>query len=123
MRAWLANAKCPCSHISGRVGFIMSKHIYHAPCFLCQSPSRWKETDHANRRHYFCSSTSCGEYEISIAAMDRIENNPGFKRMAAETAAQVKDSGEILEIRMSEGPGKEVKAEIVRRRPSLGGGK
>ena len=55
--------------------------------------------------------------------MDRIENNPGFKRMAAETAAQVKDSGEILEIRMSEGPGKEVKAEIVRRRPSLGGGK
>jgi hypothetical protein len=86
------------------------------PCFLCQSPARCQETDHGTRRHYHCSSASCGEFEVSVAAMEQLEGNSAFKRTASKIAAGVVDPGKILEIRMSDGPDTDLQVEVVGRR-------
>ena len=53
--------------------------------------------------------------------MKSIETSAEFKRSACEAASRVADPGLVLEIRMSDGPVKQVVAEIVRRRVELGG--
>ena len=68
-----------------------------------------------------CSSPSCGEYEISLRAMEHVKNNTEFKRRASAMASRVKDPELILEIRIDNGPERTVSATLVKRRPSLGG--
>jgi len=99
----------------------MSTPKQNGPCFLCGAPAQWRATDYENRQYYHCSSANCGAYEISVAAMKSIETSAEFKRSACEAASRVADPGLVLEIRMSDGPVKQVVAEIVRRRVELGG--
>ena len=86
------------------------------PCFLCQSPARCEVTGFGHRRHYLCSSASCGEYEVALAAMEQLQGNTQFRRTASAIAAGVADPGKILEIRVSDGPEKTLQVEVVNRR-------
>jgi hypothetical protein len=99
----------------------MSTPTQNGPCFLCGAPAKWRATDHSNRQYYHCSSANCGAYEISVAAMRSIDSSAEFKRNACEAASQVSDPELVLEIRMSDGPAKQVVANVVRRRVELGG--
>ena len=67
-------------------------------CFLCGSSASYEETDYANRRFYRCPNDDCGEYEISLSAMTRLEHNSEFKQRAIPKAKSCKDTENILEI-------------------------
>lgn len=94
----------------------MTSPTHVDPCFLCQSPARWHATDFGHRRHYLCSSATCGEFEISVAAMERLEGNHQFKRTASTIAAGVADPGKILEIQVSDDPETTLQVAVVNRR-------
>lgn len=91
------------------------------PCFLCNANARWQESEGGRRRHYLCSSPSCGEYEISLGAMERLKFDIEFRKRASAKASRIKNPGLILEIRIHPGPTRTVSATAVKRRPSLGG--
>ena len=99
----------------------MNTTTHIEPCFLCQSPARWEATDHGNCRHYQCSSAVCGEFEVSLAAMQQLAGNLEFKRTASAIAAGVADPGKILEIRTSEESDGNLQVQVVKRRRQLGG--
>jgi hypothetical protein len=102
-------------------GVTMSTPVIDDVCFLCGGEAKWHESERGNRRHYRCASPKCGEYEISLGAMERVAHSTKFKEGASAMAAQVKDPELILEIRMSDGMPKEITARPVKRRASLGG--
>ena len=94
----------------------MTSPTHVDPCFLCQSPARWHATDFGHRRHYLCSSATCGEFQVSVAAMEQLQDNAQFKRTASAIAAGVVDPGKILEIRLSADPARTLQVEVVNRR-------
>lgn len=94
----------------------MANTSVEEPCFLCDCAARWQESDAGARRHYLCTSPSCGEYEISLRAMERVKSNGEFKRRAAAMASRVAGPDLIVEIRIDDGPDKTVSAKVVKRR-------
>jgi len=62
----------------------MSEPEEGTTCFLCGDPAKCQKTDGHNRRLYDCSSQSCGEYEISLAAKERLKNPTDKAKVSAE---------------------------------------
>jgi len=67
-------------------------------CYLCNSDSNYIKTDHDKSRHYLCSNESCGEYEISLSAMERLIDNNDFKSQLLPLAKRCKGTDGLLEI-------------------------
>ena len=78
-------------------------------CYLCDSDSKYIKTDHENRRHYLCSNDECGEYEISVNAMEHLIHNSDFKSQLLPLAKKCKGTDELLEITIS---GSSIEAKI-----------
>jgi hypothetical protein len=67
-------------------------------CYLCHSDSNYMKTDHENKRHYLCSNENCGEYEISLSAMENLIDNNDFKSQLLPLAKRCKGTDRLLEI-------------------------
>jgi len=74
-----------------------------APCFLCASPSRYRELDGGGRRHYRCAAASCGEYVVTDAARHRLDKDSAssLRRQIGMLAGKVSDESKVLEIWVS----------------------
>ena len=70
-------------------------------CFLCGHDAVYEETDYSSRRFYQCSNPACGEYEISIIAMKRLQGASEFKEKAITKANKCVGTENILEITTS----------------------
>ena len=79
----------------------MSNIKFSESCYLCNSDSNYTKTDNENRRHYLCSNENCGEYEISLSAMDRLIHNNDFKSQLLPLAKRCKGTDGLLEISVS----------------------
>ena len=96
----------------------MGAEIFETQCFLCGTAARCKDTDHEERRHFWCANPKCGEYEISHAAMGRLDTSPDFKTHASEEISRLHDPDKIYEIVFDSATGG-VSGRIVTRRQDL----
>jgi hypothetical protein len=96
----------------------MDPEIFETHCFLCGSVAQCRDTDSGNRRHFRCTSTTCGEYEISHAAMGRLDTSMDFKNHASAAISQLHDIDNIYEIVFDATTGC-VSGEVVTRRQEL----
>ena len=88
-------------------------------CFLCGFEALCEETDYSNRRFYICSNPICGEYEVSLIAMKRLQDAAEFKEKAIAKAHACVDTDNILEIATSSE--KSVTAKLKPRSKTQGG--
>lgn len=86
------------------------------PCFLCGAPADAKDIDYDNRRQFRCSSSTCGEFEISRRAMKTLDS-PEVKKHLSGVAMRNKDPDKILEI-FIESDGN-MTSRIVAKRPRI----
>jgi hypothetical protein len=96
----------------------MGTGIFETHCFLCGASARGRETDHGNRRQFWCTNPKCGEYEISHTAMGRLDTSPDFKARASDAASRVHDRDKIYEVTFDSKAGC-VNGEVVTRRSEL----
>jgi hypothetical protein len=96
----------------------MGSEIFETHCFLCGSSARGRDTDQGKRRQFWCTNPKCGEYEISHAAMGRLDTSPDFKSHASEAASRVRDPDKIYEITF-DSKAECVNREVVPRRNEL----
>ncbi len=73
----------------------MDTETFETHCFLCGAAARCMDTGYGNR-HFRCPK--CGEYEISHAAMGRLDTSADFKTHASETISRLHDPDKIYEI-------------------------
>ncbi|NQZ90959.1 MAG: hypothetical protein HRT97_01305 [Moritella sp.] len=76
----------------------MSNTKFSESCYLCNSDSNYIKTDNEKRRHYLCSNESCGEYEISLSAMEHLIHNNDFKSQLLPLAKRCKGTDGLLQI-------------------------
>ncbi|MCJ8318377.1 MAG: hypothetical protein MJK12_02005 [Colwellia sp.] len=76
----------------------MSNTKFSESCYLCKSDANYTKTDNENKRHYLCSNESCGEYEISLSAMEHLTDNNGFKSQLLPLAKRCKGTDGLLMI-------------------------
>jgi len=76
----------------------VSNTKFSESCYLCNSDSNYIKTDNEKKRHYLCSNESCGEYEISLSAMDHLIHNNDFKSQLLPLAKRCKGTDGLLEI-------------------------
>lgn len=76
----------------------MSANSVLTTCFLCGAEATCTDTDAGNRKFYQCTNPQCGDYEISRAAMRRMENVTAHKQQAMEQARMCRGTDKFLEI-------------------------
>ena len=76
----------------------MSNTKFSEHCYLCNSDSKYIKTDHEKIRHYLCSNENCGEYEISLKAMEHLIDNNDFKSQLLPLAKRCKGTDGLLQI-------------------------
>jgi ssDNA-binding Zn-finger/Zn-ribbon topoisomerase 1 len=91
----------------------MAKNEIDMTCFLCGKPTVCTETDAGNRSFYRCSNPECGEYEISVAAMRRVESATGHKEQLMQYVCAYRDTDKFVEVIV--GPDNQVVAQPVQR--------
>jgi hypothetical protein len=96
----------------------MDIEIFETHCFLCGAAAQCRDTDFGNRRHFRCTSQTCGEYEIFHTAMGRLDTSLDFKTHASEAISLLRDPDKIYEIVFDSITGC-VSGEIVSRRQEL----
>lgn len=91
----------------------MAKNAIDTNCFLCGKPAVCTDTDHGNRKLYRCSNPNCGDYEISVTAMRRLENSAGHKEDLIQLVHSYNGSDKFAEVIV--GPDNQVTAQVVPR--------
>ena len=76
----------------------MAKNTIDTNCFLCGKPAVCTDTDAGNRKLYRCSNVNCGDYEISMTAMRRLENSAGHKEDLMQLVRSYSGTGKLVEI-------------------------
>jgi hypothetical protein len=76
----------------------MGKIMITTTCFLCAAPATCTDTDAGNRKFYQCSNAACGDYEISVTVMRRMENSPNHKQQAMHEAHGLRNNDKFLEL-------------------------
>lgn len=67
-------------------------------CALCGSESDQEFIDHGNYISVRCGSVNCGDYEISVAALRKVDENRELAMRLVELAHAAKKCGSVLEI-------------------------
>lgn len=89
----------------------MAKNTIDTDCFLCGKPAVRTDTDAGNRKVYRCSNLDCGDYEISVTAMRRLENSAGHKEDLMRLVRSQSGTDKLVEIIV--GPDNQVVAKTV----------
>jgi hypothetical protein len=76
----------------------MAKNAIDTNCFLCGKPAARADTDAGNRKLYRCSNPDCGDYEISVTAMRRLENSVGHKEDLMQLVRSHSGTDKLVEI-------------------------
>ena len=76
----------------------MSGNSVTTTCFLCGAEAACTDTDAGNRTFYQCTNPQCGDYEISRAAMRRMENAPAHKQQAIDQVHMYRGTDKFVEI-------------------------
>lgn len=79
----------------------MANSTIDTTCFLCGAPATCTDKDRGNRKFYQCSNAACGDYEISVTAMHRMQDAPGHKQQAMQQARTYRNTDKFLEIIVS----------------------
>lgn len=76
----------------------MAQNQIHTTCFLCGQPATCGDTDFGNRKFYQCSAADCGDYEISVTALRRLENATSHKEQLKQLAHGYRGTDKLVEI-------------------------
>ena len=89
----------------------MANNAIDTDCFLCWKPARCTDTDAGNRKFYRCSNSVCGDFEISVAAIRRLQNSAGHKEDLMQLVRSHSGMDKLVEIVV--GPDHQVVAKAV----------
>jgi len=86
-------------------------------CFLCGSEAICVNTDFGKRKFYQCSNEECGDYEISLNAMHKMENAPSQKQQVMRQVRMYRGTDKMIEVIM--GPDNQIMGNPVPRNRQL----
>jgi hypothetical protein len=92
----------------------MTQKSFTTTCFFCDAESTCTDTDAGNRKFFQCTNPQCGDYEISLRAMRRMEDAPTHKRQAMEQAQMYRGTDKFVEFVV--GPDNQVVGQPVMRK-------
>jgi hypothetical protein len=76
----------------------MEQNQVEKPCFLCGQRAMCRDTDYGNRKSYQCSAGDCGDYEISAAALRRLENSISHREQLKHFVHDHQETEKFVEI-------------------------